>query len=156
MSTTLGNTSPAKTSACAEYPQVFSSPYLEDFDEVSFLEAQEDKGIENDEAVDLIPAARARHEEIQPRAVAAAKDICSQCPLLAECKDWVLSLKDQSEVYGVVAGMTLVERRSARRAISRQNSKSLRNRSSVTVPATVDVGGTKTIQDTAQRLLHVQ
>lgn len=155
MTAKLGDSSNSSAQpSCSEFPQVFSSPYLEDFDETSFLEAQEDEGIENDEAVLLIPAAKARHDEIQPRAIDAAKQICASCPLLNECRDWVLSVKDQTEIYGVVAQMTLSERRSARRTIARQNSKSLRTRSSVTIPLSVDQDGTQRINETAQRLLR--
>lgn len=158
MTTALGNPQvlSAKKPSCADFPQVFSSSYLEDFDEVAFLESKEDEGIENEEAILLIDSAKTAHDQIQPRAIAAAKDICATCPLLEECRDWVLSIKDQTEVYGVVAGMTLSERRSARRVIARQNSKSLRSRSSVTIPASIDSGDSQKINETAQRLLHTR
>lgn len=43
----------------------------------------------------------------------AAKEICEVCPVLAECREWVLSGPDSG--HGVVGGLTGLERRRLRR-----------------------------------------
>jgi hypothetical protein len=44
--------------------------------------------------------------------IAVAKDICSECPVLAQCAEWVAGTEgDPVPVAGVVAGLTERERR---------------------------------------------
>lgn len=46
-----------------------------------------------------------------------AQQICDTCPVLNECRDWVLGEKKHAPIneYGVVAGMTVLERQAARK-----------------------------------------
>ena len=45
-----------------------------------------------------------------PAALRAARATCRACPVLAECRDWVLSIPDYLGPDGVVAAMTASER----------------------------------------------
>lgn len=54
-----------------------------------------------------------------PDEVEDAKRVCKACPVIRKCRDWVLSLPDSRDVYGVCAAMTAEERTKARRRIRR-------------------------------------
>lgn len=50
------------------------------------------------------------HPSQDPAELQQALDLCHRCPVLAECRDWVLSIPLHLGPGGVVAGMTPAER----------------------------------------------
>ena len=51
------------------------------------------------------------------RQIAAAKAVCSQCPVVNKCLDWAI---DSGQTEGIWAGMTVVEIRRRMHSRSRQ------------------------------------
>lgn len=66
-----------------------------------------------------------RKEEGKKARTAAAKAICSTCPVLKECKAWVLEVEyvTGEEPIGIVGGMTESERKKIIRARRKSNAK---------------------------------
>jgi WhiB family redox-sensing transcriptional regulator len=59
--------------------------------------------------------AMATHQTDGP-AVSAAKAVCWGCPVLEECREWVLALPEPLDPGGVCGGMTEARRSTTRRA----------------------------------------
>lgn len=59
-----------------------------------------------------------RHAERKP-AMLAAILMCSRCPVLEECTDWVLNTRPDPCPEHIVAGMTAVERGKKKRQLDK-------------------------------------
>lgn len=57
-----------------------------------------------------------------------AKEACHVCPVKQRCGRWVISLPARQDVYGVAAGMTVIERAKVRRYISQGTTPELPKR----------------------------
>lgn len=96
---TGGTCQTSKTAA-----ELFNSPFAEPFDPDTYWE-------ENPQATDaLLNAAEAEHNRRMQPVVTGLREVCAACPMLQQCRDWVMSLEADQPVAGVVAGMTEYER----------------------------------------------
>lgn len=86
---------------------LFSSKYVEPFSAPDFKEENPDATQEE------LEAAKEEHEQTYLASRDIARDICATCPVLEQCRNWVLSTSEP--VYGITAGMTRREQGQARR-----------------------------------------
>lgn len=84
---------------------LFVSPYLDAFDVASFRDEH------GDVPKDVLNAAKEDHSQKYYVMTGAAKQLCFSCPALNECLQFVKTLDKADDVYGVVAGMTVPERK---------------------------------------------
>ena len=52
------------------------------------------------------------------RTTNAAVAVCLRCPVIDECRGWVLALPNGVDRDGVAAGMDVAERRARRRSVA--------------------------------------
>lgn len=105
---------PIGETPCRLNVDVFDSPYLSDFDALAYQEERPD--IEHTE--ESLLQAEVKHNMGQRNAVVLAKSLCSECPIKAECLNWVMGFEeDDCLVYGVVAGLTQKERTRLRKRL---------------------------------------
>jgi hypothetical protein len=105
---------PSGETPCRLNVDVFDSPYLSDFDALEYQEERPD--MEHTE--ESLLQAEVRHNMAQRNAVVMAKNLCSACPVKAECLRWVMAAEsDDCLVYGVVAGLTQKERTRMRKRL---------------------------------------
>lgn len=61
-------------------------------------------------------ACRGRHALFFSSSVRGAQKVCGTCPVVDECRSWALSLPDSVDTAGVIGGLSVSQRRAARRA----------------------------------------
>lgn len=100
---------------CAQRPDVFDNPALTDFDPDNYLEC-------NPKATEAeIQQSRTIHNLSQHSMTLIAKGLCNTCPVLAECRQWVLKEEtNEKPVYGVVGGLSERERFNLRKGASKR------------------------------------
>lgn len=88
------------TELCVDEKKLFASPFLEEFNEETFL-------MDNPEASDdEIRRARLRHIKGNAIAISAARKVCGSCPMISlGCKKAIRDTPARS-VYGVLGGAT--------------------------------------------------
>lgn len=90
---------------------LFSSKYVEPFSSPDFKE-------DNPSATpEELEAAKKEHDATYLATREIARDICATCPVLEQCRDWVLSTTEP--VYGITAGMTRREQGQTRRYLKK-------------------------------------
>lgn len=81
--------------------------YLEDFVPADYIEDHQGEALTEDD----IHNAQIKHNIARDNAVVAVKNLCSTCPLLDVCREWVIQAEKKSPIYGIVAGLTADERK---------------------------------------------
>lgn len=95
---------------CRRNVDVFDSRFLADFDPDDYIEEHPGEELTAED----IHRAEFLHNVAQKNAEIAARDLCGKCPVIDECRAWVLKAESNDPevlVYGVVAGLTSMERR---------------------------------------------
>lgn len=59
-------------------------------------------------------------ESEDDRLIRRAREMCADCPVWRQCREWTLSLPPREDVYGVAGGLTAEERQRARRNARRR------------------------------------
>ena len=104
---------------CRRDAELYSSVYLEDFDEDMF--EFDHPELSSDDLKVMKNEARAEHEKYQKAATNKALELCQSCPLLTTCREWVLEVEPHDGmVYGVVGGMTALERKKTYKRAARK------------------------------------
>lgn len=95
---------------CEKNRDIFDSQFVTDFDPDNYLEN------EPDATESQILQAERIHRMAQPGAIKQAVDLCKACPVLNECRAWVMKEETKAKpIYGVVGAMTENERIALRR-----------------------------------------
>lgn len=109
---------PVKETPCRVNIDIYDSPYLTAFDPDDYIEDYDGSEAPTPEEIHL---AQFKHNIAQKNAEKAAIDLCQTCPIRLQCASWVLSTEEEGEsVYGVVGGMTELDRTKRLHPVSEQ------------------------------------